>query len=551
MALLSGWLLINFIQSISTEIGNDEAYYWMFARHLQWGFFDHPPMIAFFIKLGGLFFNYELGVRIFTIIAQPISLYLAWRMLDEKEINLNRIFLFFGLAASIPIFQVYGFIATPDAPLLLFTATFLYCYKRFLKVESDTPIFLLALSMAGLMYSKYHGGLIIIFTILSNIKLLTNGRFLIAALIAIGLYIPHLTWQFQNDFPTFQYQMIDRMKPISTKYFLEFWLNQSIAFHPLVLGLVLLTLLKRTHASLFDQTLSTIVIGFFGFFWISSLWTRVEPHWTAAASLPVVILLYKNITSTGQYKKFVYHFLFPSLIILLVARLALIFDFLPFKLEFHNQKKWAADIESEAGSLPVVFINTYHRPSVYSFYTGKTSFTLNNIFYRKNQFDLWDYEENYQGKAVTFFILPSDSAYIPPIAEKVNNYFMIKETLSSVQKIRINYTLPDAPDFRPQEHLKMAVEITNPYPYPIPFNNETPVSMSAIFTKNKYKCRVPAVPVDSVMALGPGQSVNRIIEFLIPDIPPGTYRFGLGLKTELLPEAFNSHFQNIKIIGQY
>jgi hypothetical protein len=39
----SAWLLINLIQAGSTELFDDEAYYWIYSRYPDWGYFDHPP----------------------------------------------------------------------------------------------------------------------------------------------------------------------------------------------------------------------------------------------------------------------------------------------------------------------------------------------------------------------------------------------------------------------------------------------------------------------------------------------------------------------------
>ena len=62
------WLVIltivNLLQACYTELLDDEAYYWMYSRHLAWGYFDHPPMIAVMIKTGYFFFRNELGVSI-------------------------------------------------------------------------------------------------------------------------------------------------------------------------------------------------------------------------------------------------------------------------------------------------------------------------------------------------------------------------------------------------------------------------------------------------------------------------------------------------------
>src|ERR1700722_761245 len=46
------------------ELLPEEAYYWNYARHLDIGYLDHPPMVAWLIALGTrLFGGAELGVR--------------------------------------------------------------------------------------------------------------------------------------------------------------------------------------------------------------------------------------------------------------------------------------------------------------------------------------------------------------------------------------------------------------------------------------------------------------------------------------------------------
>ena len=50
----------------SFELSYDESYYWMYSQFMDWGYFDHPPMVALFIKMGTYIFgNTALGVRFF------------------------------------------------------------------------------------------------------------------------------------------------------------------------------------------------------------------------------------------------------------------------------------------------------------------------------------------------------------------------------------------------------------------------------------------------------------------------------------------------------
>ncbi len=68
------WTLLNFFQSANTVLLNDESYYWVYSNFLDWGYFDHPPMIAVLIKAGYFFFHNEFGVRLFIGLLNTLTL---------------------------------------------------------------------------------------------------------------------------------------------------------------------------------------------------------------------------------------------------------------------------------------------------------------------------------------------------------------------------------------------------------------------------------------------------------------------------------------------
>ena len=165
------WWIVNLVQAGCTELANDEAYYHMFAGRLAWGYFDHPPMTALLVHLGG-FLGGEIGVRFFFTVLQPIYLFALWRIIRPRETTVRDAGLFLLIAAAMPILQLYGFIAVPDGPLMLFTALFLWRYKHFTERSNWLAVLFIAVSLAGLAYSKYHGALVLLFTVLSNLRLL-------------------------------------------------------------------------------------------------------------------------------------------------------------------------------------------------------------------------------------------------------------------------------------------------------------------------------------------------------------------------------------------
>src|SRR6266513_1266299 len=185
----TAWVFLGLIQSGLTELQDDEAYYWVYSKYLAWGYFDHPPMIAVLIKMGYAIFPNELGVRLFPLLLNVLSLAII-----EKLISKKNPLLFYTIVLSIAVLQLTGFIAVPDIPLIFFTALFFWCYKKFVDKLSLSNTLLLGVSIALLFYSKYHAVLIVFFTLLSNIKLFTKYQTWLAGIIALLLFALHLWW---------------------------------------------------------------------------------------------------------------------------------------------------------------------------------------------------------------------------------------------------------------------------------------------------------------------------------------------------------------------
>jgi 4-amino-4-deoxy-L-arabinose transferase-like glycosyltransferase len=188
------WLAVNIVSAFFTRLYSDEAYYTLFAKQLDFGYFDHPPMIALMIRIGSFLLKNEIGVRLLSVIAITLALYFTYRLADVHKpvLFLTAIFSMFGL-------NILGFLALPDSPLLFFSVLFFLIYKKFLNKENILNSILLGVTMAAMLYSKYHGILILLFTIISNLKLLRSGKFRLAMVIAFLLFLPHIIWQLNNN----------------------------------------------------------------------------------------------------------------------------------------------------------------------------------------------------------------------------------------------------------------------------------------------------------------------------------------------------------------
>jgi Dolichyl-phosphate-mannose-protein mannosyltransferase len=548
--LLAVWGILNLVQARFTPLNNDEAYYWMYSNHLAWGYFDHPPMIALMIRLGYLVFHNELGVRVVVVLSQLAALGAVWMLVDkDQRTKKESVWLFFMLAAILPVLNIYGFMATPDSPLILFSAIFLLIYKRFLNDESWLNTLLLGLTSAALMYSKYHGGILIFLIILSNPRLLKSYRFYLAGILAVVLFLPHLSWQYSNGFPSLKYHLVERISGFNPAHVPEFLASQFFFQNPFVLVVLIAIIIKVRTRNLFDRALYFIITGFMIFFFISSFRYRVEPQWTAVVTIPLIIILINNADFKPWirgYFKWVAFILFP---LFLLARLASMIDFLPvqfIKHEFHQKKQWARDISSLAGERPVVFTNSYQQPSVYTFYTGKFATTLDNLSYRKTQFDIWDFEEKLHGREVLYVPHVYNDSYLQYLTkivfpDKDSAFVKDFKDFQSLQKECV-LLKKEVYTFSNTGLDSIQLTIFNPYPYPIEFRHpELPVQFQIAFLKNGVIILDKDLDLpDNISGMKPGDSIQVDCNFTIEGLPEGKYVLAICSKTGILYDTFSS-----------
>lgn len=405
-----GWALLSIIQATNTELFDDEAYYWVYSRFIDWGYFDHPPMIAALIKAGYAIFPNELGVRLFVLILNTATIFFVHQLTFKKDDRL-----FYAVATSIAVAQIGGMISVPDTPLLFFVVLFFWLYQRFLQYKNITSAILLGVCMACMLYSKYHGVLVIGLVLLSNLKLFVNKYTYVAGLVCLALFTPHLYWQYQHNFPSVQFHLFERNAADYRFSFTTEYLLGQIAFAGPVIGWFLLwaAFRYRPYSDL-ERSMKYTLVGTYIIFLISTYKGRVEANWTVTAFIPLMVLSHRYLVKNYHLQKWLYRSIPLTLLVILAVRLYIMAWFPPMpwikKNEFHGNREWTTDIHKRAGNIPVVFIDTYQKASKYWFYSGMPAFSLNSPYYRRNNFNMWPVEDSLIGKAV-YMDVPDDNEY--------------------------------------------------------------------------------------------------------------------------------------------
>jgi 4-amino-4-deoxy-L-arabinose transferase-like glycosyltransferase len=394
--LFSAILLIsNLLVVLCTELAHDEAYYWLFSKNLDWGYFDHPPMMAWLIRLTS-WIPEELGVRLSYLVGLQLSGCLMSRIVLKE----NKWLVWFGLN-TFPLLAFSGVFAIPDGPLVFFSAIWLWSLKRSLENDTIQNAVIVGVVTALLFYSKYHGVLLVLGTLISLPKLLLRRNFWISLVVGLLAFLPHVYWQWVHEFATFKYHFVDRPKvALNIKQPLEF-LAIQVFLPGLFLGPIFwYRFIKEKATDDFDRTLKIITIFSIIFFLMSTLNKKMEANWTVATGVSFLLFLCLKKNNFTRSRPIICLGTL-SLIMTLFAKSLFIFpDLIKVKRlsEFHGWESWSKEIKAECENYPIV-ANTYQLASKLSFYL-KQDITSLNVESRLNQFEFWDMENKLLGEEV-------------------------------------------------------------------------------------------------------------------------------------------------------
>lgn len=418
--LLLLFFVINVLQSHTTYLFEDEAYYYVWSQKLAFGYFDHPPMVALWAAIGNFFISGELGLRLISTLSFSLMLWLIWQTIDYEK-KREHVLLFFVVILSLTLWQVFGFIMTPDTPLLFFTALFLLAYKQFLKDESTINILLLGFSMSAMLYSKYHGILVIGFVVISHWTLLKNPRFWMAGVFGLILFLPHLYWQYQNGFPSIEYHLKERgKKPYSVLNNLTHLVNM-VAIIGITFPIIYKAFYKQKVVAVFERSLKFIVYGFFLFFFISSFKSEPQAQWLIVVLIPIALIVFPYFVENRSAYRWLKILTGIQLVIILILRVFLASPSLsPIELEPHVSQQWIPDLKKNTDGKPVVFVNSYRNASLYHFYTGIKTHSYSILKGRQSQYNLLDYEDKLQGEDV--YTASSHLKELPKLAKRYSTY---------------------------------------------------------------------------------------------------------------------------------
>jgi len=218
IVLLAATLLLRVAVMSNLVLMPEEAYYWMYARHLSWGYFDHPPMVAWVIRAGtAIFGNTEFGVRFMPDVlmfgASAVMYAFARQWYGRGVAMLAAL-----LLQILPAYAGIGFIATMESALVFWWLVCLLGVSIALRNGRWWGWYLAALGLGGAMLSKYTGVFLAFGAFAAVVahrpwrRQLLSPHPYIAFLLQAAMFAPVVMWNARHGWASFRFQFVDRYR---------------------------------------------------------------------------------------------------------------------------------------------------------------------------------------------------------------------------------------------------------------------------------------------------------------------------------------------------
>jgi 4-amino-4-deoxy-L-arabinose transferase-like glycosyltransferase/membrane-associated phospholipid phosphatase len=304
-ALIAFLLLIglSFLASGKIELSEDEAYQWIWSKHLALSYYSKPLLIACAQFLGThLWGDNEFGIRFFSpVIAATLS-FLVLRFL-AREANGRVAFMVVLILSLAPLTALGSVLMTVDPLSVLFWTAAMIAGWRAAQPEGTTRQWLWMGLWMGLGFlSKYTNlfqwicwGVFFVLWPPARRHLRRPGPWLALLLAAVCSW-PVVVWNAQHHWITVRHVASDGGwgEPWRRAFTLDFLLAEAGLLHPVFFAGAVwaaLAFWRQGRKDPFQLFLFSMGAPLFLFYLLISLHSRVLPNWIAPAVVPLFCLM--------------------------------------------------------------------------------------------------------------------------------------------------------------------------------------------------------------------------------------------------------------------
>ncbi len=398
--------IIRLFVAKSVGLGVDEAHYMLYGVHLDWSYFDHPPLVGWVERISTILFGLnELGARVPAVLIGALTSIFVYQLIYKISNDSRIAFIsLLALTASF-LFNALFLMLLPETLLILLIIPIIFTT---IEIEKQNKILnwiylgiLLGLSgLAGYTAIFFPIAILSYMLIKKRWDIIFNLKIIPTIIIASVMIIPIFYWNIQHNWISFTYQSnhVIVAKHIHANRFFKSILVQFGAYNPLLFLISFYGLyksLKSKNNYLFLSSLFGLVI--ICFFLYASLYKTALPHWSALFYLLFIpIGSYYILQLSKGYKTYLKVAIIFGIILSAVVYFELAFKVIPFpnyksplrdlsgfatitkkaNQLIKNNKKDALAVTNWTIASRVIFYNLKYHTRVYLLGQGITQFTF-------------------------------------------------------------------------------------------------------------------------------------------------------------------------------
>ncbi len=293
-ALIGLLLIFRAVLAAKCNLAEDEAYYWLWSTHLSAGYYDHPPMIAYWIRAGtSLFGQTAFGVRFVGLLSALGGSYFLYRTSLSLFGCRNAALLAVIWMNATLLCNAAAILATPDTPLAFFATLTLFALAKLTGTGRGAWWYGAGAALGLAFMSKYTAVLLLPGVFLWMIaspegrRWFTRPEPYLGAIIAIVIAAPVFYWNYAHDWASFAKQAGHSIKDKpanalgSVAEFLggQAGLATPIIFVFCLFGSVSCLLRGWKRSDPRWLLLGALTAPVFAFFLVHSASQKIQPNW--------------------------------------------------------------------------------------------------------------------------------------------------------------------------------------------------------------------------------------------------------------------------------
>jgi len=213
--------------------------------------------------------------------------------------------------------------------------------------------------------------------------------------------------------------------------------------------------------------LKSLVFFVLTFFFISSFTKRIQTQWIVVIAIPTAVLVWELYLRDTKIRRKLLVSAAITTLVLVYARFGLVHEsLLPIRYETHGNLAWTSRLKASVGDSPVVFLDSYRNAPMYAFYQGGSSYSLNTMGYRKNQYSIDGSYEQIRGKKVAL-VAPKNHVFWQTNAPEFSFEKAVGDTYHGLWIDRFTYYDQIKASLVQVDSDQAIVELVHPYSYPI------------------------------------------------------------------------------------